>query len=193
MDKYLIKSTLELLDDEPEVAPSNEFTLGILGSSDASYWNANTMAETINAILEETEKLPTTINLPAKGITSLLIQAWGEKQNIVCKPVDSDWIRLGKKARALQDSRIIKDSSHLLFFVGSRSDYYEKIAIREAKRKVVYTIDAKTKEIVKPLFNSIPIRITNGFLQCDFAESAPRNSIAFATCLIAELLNKLQT
>ena len=107
------------------------------------------MAETLNTLLEETEKLPTTINLPAKGITSLLIQAWGEKQNIVCKPVDSDWIRLGRKARALQDSRIMKDSSHLLFFVGSRSDYYEKIAIREAKRKIVYTIDAKTKDIVK--------------------------------------------
>ena len=151
MDKYLLKqkSTLELLDDEPEIAKADEFTLGVLGSSEASYWNANTIAETINAILEETGKLPTTINLPAKGITSLLIQTWGEKQNIVCKPVDSDWIRLGKKARALQDSRIIKDSSHLLFFVGSRSDYYEKIAIREAKRKVVYTIDAKTKEIVK--------------------------------------------
>jgi len=148
MDTYLIKTTLELLDDEPE-QKSDEFTLGVLGSSEASYWNANTMAETINALLEETGKLPTSINLPAKGITSLLIQAWGEKQNIVCKPVDSDWIRLGKKARALQDSRIIKDSSHLLFFVGSRSDYYEKIAIREAKRKVVYTIDAKTKEIVK--------------------------------------------
>jgi hypothetical protein len=149
MDKYLIHSTLKLLDDEPQVLNSEEFTLGILGSSEASYWNANTMAETINSLLEETGKLPTTINFPAKGITSLLIQAWGEKQNIVCKPVDSDWIRLGKKARALQDSRIIKDSSHLLFFVGSRSDYYEKIAIREAKRKVVYTIDAKTKEIVK--------------------------------------------
>jgi hypothetical protein len=151
MDKYLLKekSTLELLDDEPEVTKADEFTLGVLGSSEASYWNANTMAETINALLEETGKLPTIINLPAKGVTSLLIQVWGEKQNIICKPVDSDWIRLGKKARALQDNRIIKDSSHLLFFVGSRSDYYEKIAIREAKRKVVYTIDAKTKEIVK--------------------------------------------
>jgi len=150
MDKFLLKekTTLQLLDDEPE-QKSDLFTLGVLGSSEASYWNANTMAETINALLEETGKLPTSINLPAKGITSLLIQVWGEKQNIVCKPVDSDWIRLGKKARALQDSRIIKDSSHLLFFVGSRSDYYEKIAIREAKRKIVYTIDAKTKEIVK--------------------------------------------
>jgi hypothetical protein len=53
MDKYLIqKSTLELLDDEPEVVKADEFTLGVLGSSEASYWNANTIAETINAILE---------------------------------------------------------------------------------------------------------------------------------------------
>jgi hypothetical protein len=37
-----------------------------------------------------------------------------------------------------------------VFFVGSRSDYYEKMAIREAKKgKTVYTIDGSTKELVK--------------------------------------------
>ena len=144
------KSTLELLDDLPVAAPVQEFSLGVLGSSDASYWNTNTISDIINPIISEVGNIPKALSIPAKGITSLLIQAWGERQKITCKTVDSDWIRLGRKARALQDSRIIKDSSHLVFFVGSRSDYYEKIAIREAKKgKTVYTIDGKTRELIQ--------------------------------------------
>lgn len=144
------KSTLELLDDVPIVPTTPDFTLGVLGLSDATYWNSNTISDIINPIISEIGKMPTSLSIPAKGITSLLIQAWGEKQKISCKTIDSDWIRLGRKARALQDSRIIKDSSHLVFFVGSRSDYYEKIAIREAKKgKTVYTIDGKTRELIQ--------------------------------------------
>jgi hypothetical protein len=148
MDKYL--TTRQLLDDVEVLSEIKEFSLGILGSSDAAYWNTNTISDIINPILSEVGKIPSTVNIPAKGITSLLLQVWAEKQKIICKSVDSDWIRLGRKARAMQDSRIIKDSSHLLFFIGTRSDYYEKIAIREAKKgKVVYTVDAKTKELVQ--------------------------------------------
>ena len=152
LQEVMTKSTLELLDDLPigETVQTLDFTLGVLGSSDATYWNSNTISDIINPIISEIGKLPTSISIPAKGITSLLIQAWGEKQKISCKTIDSDWIRLGRKARALQDSRIIKDSSHLVFFVGSRSDYYEKIAIREAKKgKTVYTIDGKTRELIQ--------------------------------------------
>ena len=152
LQEVMTKSTLELLDDLPigETVQTLDFTLGVLGSSDATYWNSNTISDIINPIISEIGKLPTSISIPAKGITSLLIQAWGEKQKISCKAIDSDWIRLGRKARALQDSRIIKDSSHLVFFVGSRSDYYEKIAIREAKKgKTVYTIDGKTRELIQ--------------------------------------------
>ena len=143
-------TTRELLDDVEQVPVPEEVTLGVLGSSDAGYWNAYTISDIINPIISEMGKMPTSLSLPAKGITSLLIQVWGEKQKILCKTVDSDWVRLGRKARALQDGRIIKDSSHLIFFVGSRSDYYEKIAIREAKKgKTVYTVDGKTRELVK--------------------------------------------
>ena len=146
MDKFI--STRELLDDIDEPIILKEFALGVLGSSDASYWNKNTISDIINPIISEIGKLPSSMNVPTKGITSILLQAWGENKDIICNSVDSDWMRLGRKARVLQDSRIIKDSSHLLFFIGARSDYYEKIAIREAKKgKIVYTIDAKTKEL----------------------------------------------
>jgi hypothetical protein len=166
MDKYLIrspsgsaepiqesfKSTFDMLKDsdvsEATITPGCR--LGFLGNSSASYWNANTITDIVNPLLSEIDTMPIEVNLPTDGITSLLLQVWAEKQKIPCTAIDADWIRLGRRARAMRDSRIIKDSTHLVFFVGSKSDYYEKIAIREAKKgKIVFTVDAKTKELVQ--------------------------------------------
>jgi hypothetical protein len=146
------KSTFDMLKDsdisEPTITPGCR--LGFLGNSSASYWNANTITDIVNPLLSEINTMPTEVNLPTDGITSLLLQVWAEKQKIPCQAIDADWIRLGRRARAMRDSRIIKDSTHLVFFVGSKSDYYEKIAIREAKKgKIVFTVDAKTKELVQ--------------------------------------------
>jgi len=81
--------------------------------------------------------------LPTEGNTSIFIQIWAERNKIPCTPIEADWSRMGRKARALRDSRIVKEATHLLFFLGKRSDYYEKMAIRELKKgKIVYTIDA---------------------------------------------------
>jgi hypothetical protein len=158
MDKYLIKkSTFEILGDSEVCEPSNEkkveggeFTLGVLGSSSAGYWNRDTITDILNPLIGEEEKIPSLLNIPTDGTTSILLQIWAERQGVKCAPVDSDWIRLGRRARALRDARIVKESTHLLFFVGTKSDYYEKMAMREAKKgKIVYTIDGKTKELVR--------------------------------------------
>jgi len=151
MDKYL--STFELLEEpkEPEVKPTTDgFVLGVLGSSSAAYWNRETITDILNPVIGDQDKIPTLLHIPTDGSTSLLIQIWAEKHSIKCAPINADWIRLGPRARAMRDARIIKESTHLVFFVGSRSDYYEKMAIREAKKgKTVYTIDGSTKELVK--------------------------------------------
>ena len=172
MDKYLIRpaasasqkeaqtqqikesfnSTFDILKDSDVSDPISHpgCRLGFLGNSSASYWNANTITDIVNPLLSEIDCMPSEVNLPTDGITSLLLQVWAEKQKIPCQAIDADWIRLGRRARAMRDSRIIKDSTHLVFFVGSKSDYYEKIAIREAKKgKIVFTVDAKTKELVQ--------------------------------------------
>ena len=162
MDKYLIKptnspdssgghkSTLELLDDLP-AQQAKTITLGVLGSSQHSYWNQNTISDTIlNPILSDTGRLPDAMLLPTDGASSMLLQVWGEKQSIPLTCLDADWAKLGKKARALRDARILKESTHLIIFLGKRSDTYEKIAIRECKKgKVVYTIDTQSKELVE--------------------------------------------
>jgi len=151
LDKYLIRDTFDLLEDEPLAEPkATEFSLGVIGSSSAKFWNRETITEILNPLISEFDKLPTIMNIPTDGTTSILLQVWAERQGIKCAPIEADWIRLGRSARALRDSRIIKESSHLVFFVGSRSDYYEKMAIREAKKgKTVYTIDGKTRELVQ--------------------------------------------
>ena len=154
MDKYLIKnpalSTLELLDDvKPVVA--KPVVLGVLGNSAAAKWTRETIAETImNPLLGEIERLPDTILMPSEGNTSILLQIWADRQNIPCQSIDADWARMGRRARIMRDARILKESTHLIFFLGARSDYYEKMAIREAKKeKIVFTVDATSGELIQ--------------------------------------------
>ena len=157
MDKYLIrqqtanqKTTLELLDDLPPVK-ATALVLGVLGSSQDSYWTQNTISDTIlNQLLEDFGRLPDSMLLPTDGATSLLLQVWGEKHAVPLTCIEADWAKLGKKARALRDARILKESTHLLIFLGKRSDTYEKVAIRECKKgRTVYTIDGQSKELVE--------------------------------------------
>jgi hypothetical protein len=154
MDKYLIKtkSTLELLGDLPEEIPTNlSVTLGILGNSSAAVWTSQSVLEKVmEPILGQLEKNPEKILLPADGITSVLLETWAGKNKVDSKVYSADWKVLGRRARAIRDSQIVKESSHLLVFLGGRSDYYEKMAIREVKKgKVVYTVDSKTMELVE--------------------------------------------
>lgn len=151
MDKYLIKSssTLEALDDSIPLA--SPFTLGVLGSSTSSKWTKETIQESLlTPILEQFKDPPNSLLLPSDGTTSVFLQVCAQKSNIKTLVFDADWKTLGKRARALRDARIIQDSTHLLIFLGTKSDFYEKIAIREAKKgKVVFTVDPKTHEIIQ--------------------------------------------
>lgn len=144
------KSTAELLgEEEIPLTQSRPVTLGILGQS--SKWTRDTIAEGVmNPLISELGKLPFSILMPSEGDTSMLLQIWAERQGIGHQVLDADWKRLGRKARALRDGRILKESTHLLFFLGNRSDYYEKVAIREAKKgKVVFTMDPESNELVQ--------------------------------------------
>lgn len=154
MDKYLIKtkSTLELLGDLPEEVQENlPAVLGILGNSSAAVWTSQTILEKVlEPILGQLEKNPEKILLPADGITSVLLETWAGKNKVDSKVYSADWKVLGRRARAIRDSQIVKEASHLLVFLGGRSDYYERLAIREVKKgKIVYTIDTKTLELAE--------------------------------------------
>lgn len=152
MDKYLIHtSTLQILGDLEEEAAPTKFILGVLGNSSAAFWTMQTIQETLlTPILEEQERSPEQLLLPSDGTTSLLIETCGKKSQIETKVYSADWKVLGRRARAIRDSQIIKESSHLLVFLGGRSDYYGSLAMRELKKgKVIYTVDAKTHELAQ--------------------------------------------
>lgn len=143
---------MDLLEDkmkEKEDTKPKGFILGVLGNSSAKFWNTKSVKENcIDQILEEVGSLPEKLLCPSDGATSLLLKGWAEHNNIPCASYDADWIKLGRKARSLRDTQIINESSHLLVFLGSRSDFYEKIAIREVKKgKIVFAVDGKTREI----------------------------------------------
>jgi hypothetical protein len=131
---------------EPDV---KGFILGVLGNSSAKVWTLKCVKENcIEPILTEVGCLPEKLLCPSDGATSMLLQSWAEHTNIPCASYSADWVKLGRKARAMRDSQIIQGSTHLLIFLGGRSDFYEKIAIREVKKgKIVYVVDSKTAEI----------------------------------------------
>jgi len=151
MEKYLIRTndTFAILEDAP-LPVKEDSIFGVVGSSSSKYWTRNIIIDTINRIISDQERIPDAMMIPADGTTSIFMQLWAERQKISCSVYEADWRRLGRKAMCLRDSRIIKESTYLLIFLGTRSDYYEKIAIRESKKgKIVYTIDAKTHELTK--------------------------------------------
>jgi hypothetical protein len=159
MEKYLTnytpkvkhQSTLEILNDQPLLQIQKPIVLGILGHSDHSEWNRETIMNKIMfPIIGEQERIPTVLLLPSEGATSLLLEDWADRQVIQSSVYEADWAKLGKRAKALRDARIIKEATHLLIFLGKKSDYYEKIAVREVKKgKVVYCVEFETRDLVQ--------------------------------------------
>lgn len=156
MEKYLIQkapavqSTQCLLGDDP-LTSAKPLILGVLGHSSAPHWTLRTLTEELcHPVLAELGRMPDAILMPSDGATSFLLQGWAERQKIPLTPFTADWTKLGKRAGMLRDSRIVKDSTHLVVFLGKRSDSYMKMAIREVKKgKCVFTVDAETHEVVQ--------------------------------------------
>ena len=150
MDAYLIHSTAKAseLESSSLIKHAKPFILGILGSSE-SYTKETILNDVLYPILEQEGRMPILV-LPSEGTSSTLLSIWADKLNLSCTQYECDWKRLGKRARALRDSRILQESTHLILFCGARSDYYIKVAQREAKKgRVVFTVDAKSGELTE--------------------------------------------
>jgi hypothetical protein len=83
-------------------------------------------------------------------LSSTYISIWSEKLNIETQIVEADWKRQGRKAGFLRDSRILKESTHLLIFNGPRSKINETTGIREAKKgKQVFLVEHGSLDITQ--------------------------------------------
>ncbi len=155
MERYLLspqkhqQSTLEILDDAPLLPPPKPMCLGVLGQSSAVFWTKETLLEhVLHPVLSSLERMPESLLCGAEGQTSMLLEWWAARQELPIQVFEANWAKLGKRARALRDARIVKEATHLLVFLNERSDTYETMAIRELKKgKTVYTVDAKTHEV----------------------------------------------
>jgi hypothetical protein len=134
-----MQTTLELL-GETELQVKRPFVLGVLGNR--SKWTLGETVDVLQSIISEENCIPTALQIPAEGDSALFFEVWANNQKIDCFPIESEWTKHGRRARAIRDSKIMKDASHLLFFLNKRSEFYLKMAMREAKKgRVVYTID----------------------------------------------------
>ncbi len=153
MDKYLTKppssstSSILQLEDPASIQHAKPFILGVLGNTERL--NKQSLHDTImNPILAEQGRMPASLLLPAEGMSSTLLAVWAERFKIPCAEYECDWRTLGKRARAMRDSRIVKEATHLILFCGPKSDYYEKLAAREVKKgRIIYTVNATTQEL----------------------------------------------
>jgi hypothetical protein len=156
MDKYLTKlpssstnsatAVLEL-EDPALIQQAKPFILGVLGATEKL--NKQSIHDTImNPILAEQGRMPSSLLLPSEGTSSTLLAIWAERFKVPCAEYECDWRTLGKRARAMRDSRIVKEATHLILFCGPKSDYYEKLAARELKKgRVIYTVNSTNQEL----------------------------------------------
>jgi len=93
-------------------------------------------------------RLPDKLLLPSDGTSSAFISIWAERSNIEFQAVEADWKKFQRKAGILRDARIVKESTHLLVFVGTRSRSYEQSAIRHARKgKKVFLVEPNPIEL----------------------------------------------
>lgn len=93
-------------------------------------------------------RLPDKILLPAEGTSSAYISLWAERNHIDTQCVEADWRKFQRKAAILRDARILKESTHVLTFVGIKSRSNEQTAIRLAKKgKQVFLVEPNPIEL----------------------------------------------
>ena len=123
--------------------------LGVLGKTD-TLTKQKLSEEILHPLLSLWLRLPDKVLLPSEGASSALIGMWAEQNNIESQSLDANYQKLGRKAGFLRDAMITKEATHLLVFLGTRSQKNEQIAIRETKKgKHVYAVDPKTFDLTE--------------------------------------------
>lgn len=134
--------------------------LGVLGNR-ADITKSKVQDELLPALLAEFGRTPDHCFLSADGLTSIHVEDWCERNDIPVTAIDADWRVLGRRARAIRDGRIQKESTHFLFFLSPRSDYYLTAATRLAKKgHVVYTYNASDDSLEELVVEPEELKVT---------------------------------
>jgi hypothetical protein len=126
-----------ILQDELHIP--NMIIVGVFGYN-------NTISETdiqeniIRLLLQEWGRIPDKLLLPSEGYSSIYLQEWAETLHIKMQIFQSDWVRNGKSAQRIRESRMEKECTHALVFLSKRTNRLEKYAELLAKKgKIVFT------------------------------------------------------
>jgi hypothetical protein len=150
---------MQRISSKMELEPSSEIKagtaykqvcLGVLGKREDISREAF-FDKIIHPLMELLGRMPDIVYLPSDGMSSALVGAWADRCGVKTETLTAEWHRLGRKAVALRDSRILKSSTHLLIFEQPKSEYTVKLGIREFKKgKSVYSVSAgKTWELLE--------------------------------------------
>jgi hypothetical protein len=138
-----IQKEAAIMDDfGEEVFVPKPILLGILGNrSDVTYDIFH--EKILNPVLSTLGRMPERLILPSEAASSALFNNWGKKMRLASITYETDWFRLGKKAGIVRDNRIVSESTHLIVFLGKRSEHYLKKAEQLAKKgKNIFTVSS---------------------------------------------------
>jgi len=134
--------------DEGPLQKGEPLFLGVLGSR--MDLKQEKIIEFLMATLEELERPPDQIILPAEGTSSIFISDWADSLKIPTQIYEADWRRHQRRAKIYRDSRIQKESTHFLIFLNKRSEFNEKLADRLCRQgRTVFTVTYADAEITK--------------------------------------------
>jgi hypothetical protein len=119
-----------------------QICLGVLGKRE-DIQKRDLHDKILHPLLESLGRVPDIVYLSSDGMTSALIGAWAERCEVKFETIHADCRKLGRRAFALRDSRILKAATHLLLFEQPKSEYIVKLGLREFKKgKQVFSVSA---------------------------------------------------
>lgn len=118
--------------DEPR-RQGEPILLGVIGKTE-TISKEDIHEKILHPLMSVLGRVPDRFYVPSEGVSSAYLSVWAEKQDIEMQILEADWRKFQRRAAILRDSRILKESTHLLIFVGTRSKHTEQLGIREAKK-----------------------------------------------------------
>ena len=122
--------------------PYAKICLGVLGKREDITQEAM-RDKVLHPILAVIGKVPDIVYIPSDGTSSAVIGAWAERCEISNEMINADFRKLGRRAFAMRDARIVKEATHILLFEQPKSEYNVKLGIREMKKgKTIFSVSA---------------------------------------------------
>lgn len=120
--------------------------LGVLGKTEKITKEA-IHEKIIDPLMSVLGRKPDKVFIPSEGQSSAYISLWAERGDVDTQLLEADWRKFQRRAVFVRDNRIIKDSTHLLVFAGTKSKKNEEIAFKEVQKgKQVFLVEAQTLE-----------------------------------------------